>query len=90
MRQPAGPWQFSVGVSAAGDYAFLKGPASGGFDPDKFRAVALKGQGKPEHGKALFSDLKGVACIKCHAVGGQGGAVGPELPASAPSTRGRS
>ena len=35
------------------DYAFLKGPASGGFDPDKFKATALKGQGNPAKGKAL-------------------------------------
>ncbi len=75
----SGNWQFSAGVSASDDHAFLQGPASGGFDPDKFRAEALKGKGKAERGKALFSDLKGVACIKCHAVAGQGGAVGPEL-----------
>ena len=37
------------------------------------------GQGKAERGKALFSDLKGLACIKCHSVGKQGGTVGPEL-----------
>ena len=52
---------------------------AGGFDPEKFRAAALKGQGKADRGKALFSDLKGVACLKCHAVAGQGGTVGPEL-----------
>ncbi len=76
----SGPWAFSVGVTAqTGDHAFLKGPATGGFDPDRFRALALEGKGKAEHGKALFHDLKGVACIKCHAVGGQGGAVGPAL-----------
>ncbi len=75
----SGNWQFSAGVSASDDHAFLQGPTSGGFDPDKFRAEALKGKGKAERGKALFSDLKGVACLKCHAVGGQGGAVGPEL-----------
>ncbi len=27
----------------------------------------------------LFADLKGLACIKCHAVGKEGGTVGPEL-----------
>ncbi len=74
----SGNWQFSAGVSASDDHAFLQGPGSG-FDPDKFRAEALKGKGKADRGKALFSDLKGVACIKCHTVSGQGGAVGPEL-----------
>ncbi len=75
-----GPWAFSIGVSATtGDHAFLKGPAIGGFDPDKFRAAALPGKGKADHGKALFDDLKGVACLKCHAIAGKGGLVGPEL-----------
>jgi putative membrane-bound dehydrogenase-like protein len=77
-----GPWAFSVGFTGTtGEYAFLKGPAEGGFNPDKFRAVAMEGKGKADHGKALFSDLKGVACIKCHAANGKGGMVGPELSA---------
>ncbi len=74
-----GPWQYSVAVTGLADYEFLKGPSTGGFDPDKFKAAALKGQGKPDRGKALFSDLKGLACIKCHVVAGQGGNIGPEL-----------
>ncbi len=77
-----GPWAFSVGITgSAGEYAFLQGPSKGGFNPDTFRASALAGKGKAEHGKALFADLKGVACIKCHAVAGKGGLVGPELSA---------
>ncbi|HWE38981.1 MAG TPA: PVC-type heme-binding CxxCH protein [Isosphaeraceae bacterium] len=73
-----GNWQFAVAVSEPTDYAFLNAPA-GGFDPEAYREAALKGGGKAEHGKALFFDLKGVACVKCHNVGGQGGLVGPEL-----------
>jgi putative membrane-bound dehydrogenase-like protein len=74
-----GPWAYSVAVTGLADYAFLKGPSTGGFDPDKFKTAAMKGQGKPEKGKALFFDTKGLACAKCHVVGGQGGAIGPEL-----------
>ncbi len=74
-----GEWKFSVALTNAADHAFLKGPTTGGFDPDRYRAIALKGKAKPDHGKALFNDLKGLACVKCHVVGGQGGAVGPEL-----------
>ena len=74
-----GPWQFSVAVAYASDYAFLKGPAPGAFDPEAYRKFAQSARGKAAHGRALFSDLKGLACVKCHAVGGQGGAVGPEL-----------
>ena len=58
---------------------FLKAPAERGFDPETYRAVALKGQGSAARGRQLFSDLKGLACVKCHAVGKEGGAVGPEL-----------
>jgi putative heme-binding domain-containing protein len=74
-----GEWKFSVAVTGLADYAFLKGPETGGFDPDKFRATAMKGQGKADKGKTLFFDTKGLACAKCHVVGGQGGAIGPEL-----------
>jgi putative heme-binding domain-containing protein len=74
-----GPWQFSVAVTGAADYAFLKAPANDGFDPEAYRAVALKGRGSASRGRQLFGDLKGLACVKCHAVGKEGGAVGPEL-----------
>jgi putative membrane-bound dehydrogenase-like protein len=74
-----GGWQFSVAVSGDSEIAFLKGPAPGTFDPETYRSFAMKTKGQVDHGKALFSDLKGLACIKCHAVGGQGGTVGPEL-----------
>ena len=74
-----GQWQYSIAVTGLADHAFLKGPATGGFDPDRFKAVALKGQGRSEKGKALFFDLKGLACSKCHVVGGEGGPIGPEL-----------
>jgi putative membrane-bound dehydrogenase-like protein len=73
-----GAWQFAVSLTAAVDYAFLKGPAVE-FDPEQFRQFALKSKGDATKGRALFSDLKGLACIKCHAVAGQGGAVGPDL-----------
>jgi putative heme-binding domain-containing protein len=74
-----GLWQYSVAVTGLADYAFLKGPSTGGFDPDKFKAAALKGNGKADKGKALFADLKGLACVKCHVVGGEGGNIGPDL-----------
>ncbi len=74
-----GPWQFAVAVTAPADFAFLKDASAAGFNPEVYRAAALKGQGKPDRGRQLFGDLKGLACIKCHAVGKDGGAVGPEL-----------
>ena len=74
-----GGWQFSVAVSADSEHAFLKGPAPGAFDPEAYRKYAMTAAGKVEHGRALFSDLKGLACVKCHNVAGNGGDVGPEL-----------
>jgi putative heme-binding domain-containing protein len=75
----SGGWQFAVGVSGEGDYAFLQGPAPGAFDAEAFREFAVGRKGDPARGKALFVDAKGIGCIKCHAVAGQGGAVGPDL-----------
>jgi putative membrane-bound dehydrogenase-like protein len=74
-----GPWDFSVAVSGEVDrYAFLKGGARK-FDLEAFRVFARKNEGDAERGRKLFADVKGLACIKCHAVGGQGGQVGPDL-----------
>jgi putative heme-binding domain-containing protein len=75
----SGPWEFSVGVSGeTSQYAFLK---AGGkkIDLEAFRAFARKTPGDAARGEKLFLDLKGVACVKCHAVAGQGGKVGPDL-----------
>lgn len=75
-----GEWAFSVGITAStSEDAFLKGAVEGSFDPNKFRAAAMVGNGKAGHGKAMFNDLRGLACIKCHAVEGRGAFVGPEL-----------
>jgi putative membrane-bound dehydrogenase-like protein len=74
-----GSWQFALAVTAPADFAFLKAPSALGFNPESYRAAALKGQGRPERGRKLFSDLKGLACLKCHSVGKEGAAFGPEL-----------
>jgi putative membrane-bound dehydrogenase-like protein len=74
-----GPWAYSVAVSAAVDrYAFLKGGPQK-FDLEAFRKYARAHKGDADHGRRLFMDLKGLACVKCHALGGQGGQVGPDL-----------
>jgi putative membrane-bound dehydrogenase-like protein len=74
-----GPWEFSVAVSGEADrYAFLQGGAKK-YDLEAFRAFARKTPGDAERGRKLFRDLKGLACVKCHAVNGEGGQVGPDL-----------
>ena len=41
-----GPWIFSVGVAAPSNYACLKAPAGGGFNPDQYREIAPEGTGQ--------------------------------------------
>lgn len=48
-------------------------------DPVTYARAALKNNGDLSRGKAIFNDIKGVACIKCHKAEGQGGEVGPDL-----------
>jgi putative membrane-bound dehydrogenase-like protein len=74
-----GPWLFAAAVTAPADFAFLKGPSVEAFNLEAYRAAALKGGGDPARGRRFFADLKGLACIKCHTVGMEGGNVGPEL-----------
>jgi putative membrane-bound dehydrogenase-like protein len=75
----AGPWEFSVAVSGdVSRYSFLQGESQK-FDLETFRVYARKNAGDPGRGKKLFQDVKGLACIKCHAVGAEGGRVGPDL-----------
>jgi putative heme-binding domain-containing protein len=74
-----GPWEYSVGVSGEADrYAFLQGGPQK-YDLTAFRDFARKTPGDAERGRKLFLDLKGLACVKCHALNGQGGQVGPDL-----------
>jgi putative heme-binding domain-containing protein len=75
----SGPWGFSVAVSAEeGQYAFLKGGGKK-LDLEAYRAFARKTKGDAGRGEKLFLDVKGLACVKCHSVGGQGGTVGPAI-----------
>ena len=50
-------------------------------DPDvpDYENFALGHAGDVRRGQRVFFDESGVACIKCHAVAGHGGAVGPDL-----------
>ncbi len=75
----SGPWSFLVAYTAeGGKHAFLQGVPEK-LDLGAFRDFARKNKGDATRGRTLFADLKGLACIKCHAVGGQGGNVGPSL-----------
>jgi putative heme-binding domain-containing protein len=50
-------------------------------DPEAYVEYSLRAAGDPERGRKLFFDLKGLACVKCHRVGAEGGDLGPDLSA---------
>jgi putative heme-binding domain-containing protein len=47
--------------------------------PSQFQEFALAHPGDARRGKTLFHDLKGVGCIRCHRIEGEGGDIGPDL-----------
>jgi putative heme-binding domain-containing protein len=47
--------------------------------PKQYQDFALAHVGDPKRGEALFHDLKGAGCIRCHRISGEGGDIGPDL-----------
>jgi putative heme-binding domain-containing protein len=45
----------------------------------QYQEFALVHTGDPKRGRALFHDLKGIACIRCHHINSEGGDIGPDL-----------
>ncbi len=74
-----GAWECSVAVTQLGRVRLPPGAGRRGLQPRQAPGGRLAGGGKADHGKALFADLKGLACVKCHAVEGREGAIGPNL-----------
>lgn len=77
-RQGIGAWSFSVQLSEPNDLNLAAKARL--TSPEALRAFALKRDGDPKSGAAVFFDPKGIGCVKCHAVNGQGTAsIGPDL-----------
>ncbi len=75
-----GPWDFSLAVGTKNPkFAFLHENAPKQLDTGDYRDFAGKHPGDAQRGRALFYDTKGIGCVKCHAVGGEGGKIGPDL-----------
>jgi putative heme-binding domain-containing protein len=75
-----GPWDFSLALRMHNpDYAFLFENVPAALDVAKYREHATKNAGNAEKGKQIFNDMKGVGCVKCHAVAGVGAKIGPDL-----------
>jgi putative heme-binding domain-containing protein len=54
-------------------------PKSSSAEKERLAQLALEGKGDPARGHAVFFDPLKAQCFKCHRIGGEGGAVGPEL-----------
>jgi len=76
-----GPWDFSLALGGQSpELAFLYEDIPPALDLNAFRKQAMSGKGNATHGKALFFDLQGIGCVKCHSIGDEGTAkVGPNL-----------
>lgn len=80
IGQTGGSWSFSAKISPVGDGPLFEGgAASPAADLERLRSHALASAGDPARGRALFADPRGPGCVKCHKVGAEGAAVGPEL-----------
>jgi putative membrane-bound dehydrogenase-like protein len=76
----SGPWEMSLRVQRLDErFAFLREAAAAPLTTESFREFAANNAGEAVRGQQIFSDPKGIGCIKCHAVAGQGGQVGPDL-----------
>jgi len=73
-----GGWEFSLAYPAPRQGRLFEAKPQK-LDPKVYQEFAKKNAGDAARGLALFSDPKGVACIKCHRVNGEGGEVGPDL-----------
>jgi putative membrane-bound dehydrogenase-like protein len=74
----SGGWEFSLAVPAPRQGRLFEAKPQK-LDPKAYAEFARKTPGDPARGQALFADPKGVACIKCHRLNGEGGEVGPDL-----------
>jgi len=74
----SGPWAVSVRMALKDPkFAFLYDAAPAKLTANDFTAFAMTHKGDAARGKAMFADLKGVGCFKCHVAGGNG--AGPDL-----------
>ncbi len=73
-----GGWEFSLACPTPQSGRLFEAKPQK-LDPKAYAEFARKTPGDAARGRALFADPKGVACIKCHKVAGEGGDVGPDL-----------
>ena len=75
-----GTWSFSLAFGTQDpEFSFLYENVPATLDAKAYRDFAVEHAGDPQHGREIFADIKGVGCIKCHAVGGVERRIGPDL-----------
>ncbi|HEY1064976.1 MAG TPA: HEAT repeat domain-containing protein, partial [Pirellulales bacterium] len=75
-----GPYDFSARIARREPkFAFLFEATPAKLDPSVYTKFALEHAGDAAKGKAIFDNVQGVGCIKCHAVQGVGSKIGPDL-----------
>ncbi len=73
-------WKFSLAFGTKDpEFEFLYEDVPAALDAKAYRDFATGHPGDALHGREIFADLKGVGCVKCHAVGGVGAKIGPDL-----------
>ncbi len=78
-REGLGRWSFSARIARS---PAIAGPVAskGGSRSETLRDFAMKHEGDPRRGEALFFDQRRLDCARCHSVGGRGTAtIGPDL-----------
>ena len=66
------------GTSAVKQSALFTAAARA-LEPEDYARFALTNRGDAVRGQRIFWDESGVACLKCHAIAGHGGTVGPDM-----------
>jgi putative heme-binding domain-containing protein len=79
-RQGIGRWGFGVQFARSPLATSLEVARPAVAKVDDLRRVALRHDGDPRRGEAIFFDPKGVGCVRCHSAGGRGtSTIGPDL-----------
>ena len=73
-----GGWMFSVAISGERKGKLFEQVVKS-LDPAAYAEYATRNAGDASRGVAIFNNIQGAACAKCHQVNGKGGEAGPAL-----------
>ncbi|HZK80681.1 MAG TPA: HEAT repeat domain-containing protein, partial [Humisphaera sp.] len=78
ITQDAGPWGFSVAYAGERKGKLFEIDTKS-TEVKTYDVFAVGHEGNPAEGSKLFHNAQAIGCVKCHAIAGQGGIVGPDL-----------